>query len=219
MKLITYTTDSHRAMCERFVIANAKAAGFSGCQVFEAQQLCKSGSYNSEGFSEQMWIKVHCLSEIAIGERVCYVDADCVLFPGLAKWCNDWLDARQPHTIGMGDDAGQYCMGTLVFQQTQETKDWWLFIHRLSWILGIHDQNAVNLLLKDALQVPVSLEKLDKFVFANWATYGDLEQKKWNGTDALIVPSQTLCWHANFCIGVETKIRMLDIVGAKPLLK
>lgn len=198
-------------MCERFVIANGERAGFKSCEMFTAEQLCETGKYNSPGFAEQMWLKLRCLAEIAIGERVCYVDADCILLPGLHDWCESWLSERDRLTIGFGNDVAELCMGTIVFEQSAETIQWWRFLYQLAWMTKLHDQAALHGLRENSKQVPVNLDVLPNDVFANWATHGEHSQKTWKGEE-LIVPIGVLCWHANFCVGVEDKIRMLEIV-------
>lgn len=211
MKLITYASPSHREMCERFVIANGERAGFKSCEMFTAEQLCESGKYNSPGFAEQMWLKLRCLAEIPISERICYVDADCLLMPGLHDWCENWLSDRDRLTIGFGNDVAELCMGTIVFEQSAETIQWWRFLYQLAWMTKLHDQAALHGLRENSKQVPVNLDVLPNDVFANWATHGEHSQKTWKGEE-LIVPDGVLCWHANFCVGIEDKIRMLEIV-------
>ena len=217
MKLITYSSPSHREMCERFVLSNYRKAGFSDCVLYETEQVCQSGNYNQPGFAEATQGKLGCLASVAIGQSVCYVDADCVILPGLADWCDRWIQSNQL-SIGHGKDvrkrpenAGQFCTGTLVFTQTQKTVEWWQFLKQLAWMLSTHDQDALIAAVSMAERVPVSLDFLDNTVFANWSNFGNLEQKVWLGED-LIVPKSTLCWHANFVVGVEKKIKMLEMV-------
>jgi hypothetical protein len=217
MKLITYASPSHREMCERFVLANCNKAGFDDCVLYETPQVCESGNYNEPGFAEVCQGKLVCLSSIEIGESVCYVDADCLILPGLAGWCSEWLE-NNPATIGHGkdirrrsDNAGQFCAGTMVFTQTEKTVSWFKFLKMLAWMLDKHDQDALTATLLMAQRYPVSLEFLDNKVFSNWSTSGELSQIVWMGEE-LIVPESTLCWHANFVVGVEKKIEMLEKV-------
>ena len=211
MMLVTFASPSHFEMCERFVVSNAKDAGFTELVFHKANQICESGNYNTTGFAEAMLGKLELLANIPIGERICYVDADCLILPGLADWCEDWLH-KNPQAIGHGKDANQFGMGTLVFEQSSDTKKWWSFIHQLAWMVGLHDQTTLNALTSAAVRSPVALLKLDNEVFSNWATYGDIAKKYWQGEE-LIVPGSTLCWHANWCIGIRSKIYMLEIVG------
>jgi len=207
VQLFTYATQSHREMCQRFVVSKANQAGFDGCYVFEAEQVCESGKYNTAGFNEQMWLKLDGLASIPIGTKACYVDADCLILPGLRQWCESWLSSND--AIGHGNDAGLFCMGTLVFEQSQRTVDWWKFIRQLAWITKLHDQQSVNGLMRNAKQVPVGMAFLPSEVFANFS-YGGCREH-WSG-EPFAVPDGCLCWHANFCIGLEMKTQMLGKV-------
>lgn len=214
MILATYTTPSHAAMCERFVISRGELAGFDSARLCEDRQLCESGAYNREGFAEQTWAKVKMLSELPAGEAYCYVDADCVLFAGLADWCRQWL-VDNPDAIGHGDDILQLCMGTLVWKQTTETARWFRYVYDTAVLLGRHDQDAVQIIRDIGLNLPVQLARMPNTIFANHASRRDRTAKPWTAEQPLYVPETTLCWHANFCVGVERKVLMLEKVLEK----
>jgi hypothetical protein len=134
-----------------------------------------------------------------------------VLLPGLAEWCEDWLVENDGY-IGYGNDANQYCMGSIVFEQTAMSVTWWKWLRMLAWMIEQHDQTALNEILANVNRIPVGVRHLPNNIFANWATGGHLPQKKWEG-EPLVIPEETLCWHANFCIGVGQKVAMLEIVS------
>lgn len=211
MKLITYASPSHMPMCERFVVANASAAGFESCTVVDDEQLCPSGRFNSEGFAPQVWRKLEVLATLPTGQRYCFLDADCLPLPGLARWCNTFLDGQQRNTIGLGDDNGMFCTGTVVWQQTEETAEWWRFVRMFSFMLGVDDQCGLNTILDNAKNFPLVCRVLCKQVFSNWAATDSFNEKPWAGEE-IQLPQNCLCWHANFCLGVDNKIKQLEHV-------
>lgn len=211
MLLVTYTTPSHAAMCERFVVSRGELAGFDGGRLFEDQQQCPSGSYNQPGFAQQTWNKVQMLSRLPVGEDYCYLDADCVIFPGLAEVCRWWIKAH-PGMIGHGDDFTQYCMGVIVWRQTEVTAAWFKYICDTAVLVGVHDQNALHIIMQFAVNHPVKPAFLCNTFFANHVSREDPDNSVWKPGDKLDVSHKTLCWHANFCIGVENKTAMLEEV-------
>ena len=211
MHLVTYTTPSHAEMCERFVVSRGELAGFDGGLLHEDDQVCESGSFNMPGFVEQTWRKVAMLASLEVGRSYCYVDADCVVFPGLADWCRSWVHSNE-NSIGHGDDILQLCMGTLVWRQTKESAAWFKYVYDSAIMLGRHDQEAVQILREIGRNFPVELKRMNGQVFANHASRPNRDNKPWKPGLDLHIPEQTLCWHANFCIGVDNKMLMLEKV-------
>lgn len=200
-------------MCERFVVNRAELAGFDNSLVHQDQQVCKTGVFNEDGFHQQTWRKVHMLSTLEVGKSYCYVDADCVLFPGLADWCEQWLSENKD-AIGHGDDIRQLCMGSIVWRQTKDTRRWFQYVYHSAVMFGRHDQETVQILSELSLNPPVELLKMPNDIFANFASRQCRTAKPWDGEE-LFIPATTLCWHANFCVGIERKTKMLEMVLAK----
>jgi hypothetical protein len=218
IKLYTLHTPSHREMCERFVVANAGDAGFDHCVVFKSEQMCESGSYNTSGFAETCWVKLDALATIPVGTKACYVDADCILFPGLSDWCETWLNGQENDSISLGNDVKEWCMGTIVWLQTDKTAEFWRFLRQLAFMVGCHDQAALHGLRMNSVNWPLPISVLPNTIFANWATYGDHSQKIWQPGQEFIIPDDALCWHANFVVGVENKQTMLEMVESQKSL-
>jgi len=218
MRLVTYASPSHQAMCDRFVISRAEQAGFANTVYAKGDQLCPSARYNSDGFATQMWQKLDLLAMLPAGERYCYVDADCILFPGLSHWCETWLNGQENDSISLGNDVKEWCMGTIVWQQTEKTAEFWRFLRQLAFMVGCHDQAALHGLRMNSVNWPLSISVLPNTIFANWATYGDHSQKIWQPGQEFVIPEDALCWHANFVVGVESKQTMLEMVESQKSL-
>ena len=208
VSLVTYSSPSHREMCDRFVLSRAGLAGFGDDSVilFEDRQVCESATYNKKGFSDQTAGKIGSLATLPVGERYLYVDADCCLFPGLAKWCNTKLT----DVVYFSDDLSQYCCGVMLWTQTEQTQRLFQLVAELTLIVEYHDQNIMNWLYNNAAanKFPVRVAKIARAVVANYATILG-EQQAWGGQD-FEVPRSVKIFHANYCVGVENKTQLLE---------
>lgn len=209
VKLVTFSTPSHREMAERFVLSNAHDAGFDDVLAYHSQhQYCKSARFNTEGFDLACIQKVATLANLPIGGKYLYVDADCLIRPGLAEWCDQYLTGIGS-TISFGDDVAEFCMGVVLWQQTEQSAKLFSCIEMVAFMLGGNDQAALHALLAQAKRVPVNMRKLPSSIISNWPVMNDASNKHWQGEPFKVLIS-CLCWHANFCIGVERKIEMLE---------
>jgi hypothetical protein len=210
VKLVTYTTPSHAAMCKEFVLDRAESAGFADDDIIliEDIQRCESGEYNSAGFTEQCASKIANLASLPLGEQYFYCDADCVLLPGL-RW---WLNTKETDIFYMSSDLVQYCCGVMLWTHDKKTRRLFEIVADLSGILGIHDQDSFNFLLKNSSRgkLPVRVSLMSTEVIANYAGIGK-EVRYWDG-QAFEVPSTVRLFHANFCVGVQKKEELLKMV-------
>ena len=211
--LVTFATPSHLDMCRRFVPERSKLAGFDDVIFIECpEQLCPSGRYDDVGFNDVMLQKVGSLMKLpADGKQYLYVDADCVLFSGLREWC----DANGSDAVQCGDDGGQLCMGTMLFRQTTQVQWLWSIVRDFAWMLERHDQCALNTMKGNMNRMPVETSTLTSDRFANWNScrkYDGVDL--WNGQE-IELPKSVVCFHANYCLGVEAKIELLGKASTK----
>jgi hypothetical protein len=212
MLIATYFTPSHTEMANRFVLSRTAAAGFGGVVcVAEELQLCPTGLFESEGFREASAEKLRFLASMpADGRPMLFVDADVALFPGLAAWCEETLADKPGNWIGLQDDIVQWCTGVILFRRTREVLDWFDFVYRTCVFANMNDQAGWHALRLCACNWPVQCEVLRHDVISNyaWITGGE---GLWNG-QPLTLPDACLLWHANWCVSVERKTRMLEQV-------
>lgn len=213
LRLATYYTPSHREMCERFVLS--RAAGFAEVFVREYGQSCPSGSFKQPGWNACMQDKLDLLMRLPLDATpTLYVDADVVLLPGLAKWAEEQARQMEMHQIAYSDDVVQWCAGVMLFRPTHKTRDWWRFISELSPIWDLPDQDVIHQLRiqceqrNGTLPCPMSVLPADRV--CNWATLGN--RTVWQGEE-LIVPDSCVAWHANWTVGIDSKMDMLSRVG------
>ena len=203
MKLITYASPSHMEMCERYLIGTATEAGFSDCCLYEdKRQMSETGDHNTQGFNEHCRQKLQMMIDQEIGEHIIYLDADCVVYPGFADWCQNWFDNAKPNEIGHGSDGGDWCMGVVLFTQTEQTRRWFKFVNEYSLHRGLNDQGAHRELRLNCKNFETFSSLLDGNVVANLSTHPDLST----------IDKNVLCFHANFVVGVSKKMALLDKV-------
>jgi hypothetical protein len=212
----TYATPSHVPMAKRFVLDRMELAGFCGSVVwFEEEQQCESATFKRTGWNAATSRKYRWLASLPEEDRpILFVDADVALFPGLAAWCERCLDDRFPGWIGHGDDIVQLCTGVLLFRSTREVLQWFDFCSKFCELIEENDQDGLHILKTNAKAMPVQCETLPGNRVTNWATLGHMHP--WQG-EPIDVPDTTLAWHANWCVGVEAKTRMLTEVTSGKL--
>ena len=212
LRLATYYTPSHQAMCERFVLS--RAAGFSDVVVREYPQRCASGVFKSDGWNACMDDKLDLLMRLPVdGTPTLYVDSDVAILPGLAEWAEDRVRSMEFHEIAYSDDVVQWCAGVMLFRSTAKAHAWWQLLAGLSPIWNLPDQDVIHQLRSQAsaqngrLPVPMSVLPPDRI--CNWATLGNM--MPWNG-EQFSVPATCVAWHANWVVGVSAKLAMLERV-------
>jgi len=212
--IATYCSPSHADMASRFVLGTMQRAGFCGVVVWaEEQQLCPSGVFEAEGFREASAEKLRFLAGMPADDRpMLFVDADVVLFPGLAQWCEATLADKPDNWIGLQDDVVQWCTGVLLFRRTRPVLDWFRFVYDLCVFTNMNDQAGWHSLRMSAQNWPVQCEVMPHDVISNyaWVTGG---KAVWVG-ERFTLPDDCRLWHANWCVGVQRKAEMLEQVLA-----
>lgn len=209
LRLATYYTHTHRDMCERFVLS--RAAGFSEVVAREYQQTCPTASFKEAGWNACMMDKLDLLMRLPQdGTPTLYVDADVCLLPGLAEWCGQQIRGMEFHEIAYSDDVVQWCAGVMLFRSTAYTHAWWRLVADMAQLLDQPDQDVIHVLRANAKRLPVPMTVLPGDRVANWATLG--HRTPWQG-ESFKVPETAVVWHANWTIGVEAKLRMLEHVA------
>lgn len=209
LRLATYYTPTHREMAERFVLSRAE--GFTEVIAREYPQTCPSAAFKEQGWNACMLDKLDLLMRLPHdGVPTLYVDADVCLLPGLAEWCNQRIRGMKFHEIAYSDDAVQWCAGVMLFRSTSYTHAWWRLVADMSALLDQPDQDVIHVLRANAKRLPVPMSVMPAGRVANWATLGN--RTPWQG-EPFTVPETAVAWHANWTIGVDAKLRMLEHVA------
>jgi hypothetical protein len=184
LRLVTYYTPSHEAMCRRFVLC--RSGDFDEVRATAYDQTCPSGAFKSDGWNECMLDKLNALMAVPCdGEPTLYVDADVALMPGIASWCKYAIAKMPADAVAFSDDVIQWCAGVMLFRATEQVRRLWQLLADLSLVWNLPDQDVLHQLRLQAHQ-----------------TKGE----------PFAVPRSCLAWHANWTVGIERKLRMLERV-------
>jgi hypothetical protein len=209
MRLLTYYTPSHADMCRRFVLSRAWA--FSEVRAIEYQQTCPTGAFKQPGWNRCMDDKLDALLRLPVdGEPTLYVDSDVILWPGACQWAENHIRGMSFDEIAYSDDVVQWCAGVMLFRPTTKTRRWWELVADMSRLLDQPDQDVIHALRTNAKSLPVPMSVMPSDKVANWATLGNTSV--WQG-ESIAVPKACYIWHANWCVGVEAKMQMLEQVA------
>jgi hypothetical protein len=211
LRLATFWTPSHAAMAREFVLDRVR--GFSEIVAVEFPQSCPSGSFKEKGWNACMDDKLRLLLSLPIdGMPTLYVDADCLLLPGVERWAEETIARMVPDEIAYSDDVIQWCAGVMLFRSTQAVHDWWRLVLDMSRLLDMPDQETIAVLRGNAKRLPIPMSVLPAAKVANWGTLGNREP--WKG-EPFTVPASAVVWHANWTIGIESKMAMLRAAASQ----
>ena len=214
MRLLTYYTDSHADMCQRFVID--RATGFDVIAKHYPQR-CETGAFKSEGWNECMLDKLDAILSLPVdGEPTVYVDSDVVLLPGFLEYVTAVFSERTTPEVIFSDDVIQFCAGVMLFRSTAHVHRWWHLVAELSPVWNLPDQDVVNYLIEQSVRragrLPVGTAIIGSDSVSNWATVcRPTVPEPWQG-ESFVVPDTCVAWHANWTIGVDRKMDMLTKV-------
>lgn len=215
MRLVTYYTPTHKEMCQRFVFS--RAWGFHERRAVSVPQTCPTGSFKSDGWNACMLDKLRVLHGLPEdGEPTVYVDADVALMRGFHDWCEGVFEELPGSAVAFADDVIQWCAGVMLFRTTPVVQAWWRLLADLSPIWNLPDQDIIHQLRQQVTQtggtLPIAPRVLPPDRVSNWATVNaPTVPAPWDG-EPFAVPESCVAWHANWTVGIERKMRMLESV-------
>jgi hypothetical protein len=215
LRLVTYYTPSHAAMCRRFVLS--RAWGFYERRPSRFEQTCPTGAFKSDGWNVCMLDKLRCLLSLPCdGMPTVYVDSDVALLRGFHDWCESVFAELPGSAVAFADDVVQWCAGVMLFRSTPAVHEFWRLLASLSPIWNLPDQDIIHQLRQQVTQTGGQLPILPRVLppdrVCNWATVNaPTLPQPWDG-EAFVVPQSCVAWHANWTIGVDRKMQMLERV-------
>lgn len=209
MKVYTFFTETHKVLLPIFLNSFPFEDGFD-LEIKYFPQECQSGNFESNGWDKTMRKKIEYIlySLDKTNENDFFVHSDIdIQFFGNIK--NDLLKLinESNKDILFQDDNNIMCMGFFICKKNNRTLN---FFNKILSDLHNHknDQIAVNYHLN---YMDISYDKLPN----RYYTIG-LNHKLWNGESINFeIPSDILMHHANYTIGVENKIKLLNIIKQK----
>lgn len=213
-KFITIYSDTHMEMYEKYFLNSYKEFLSNNFNFFpkKVKQKSKNGEICSNGFDITMLEKINwIISNIDLNDSnyLVYSDCDVQFFKGLEF---DFFEKDILFQKDFYDNS--YCAGFFICKQNQKVLNFFekvyeTFIHHMNGT--IHDQDIINGLFQSGYS---DLNKgfLPKEKY--WTVGNSTNAQAWTGQD-ISVPKEIIMHHANFCIGVENKLKLLELVKEK----
>lgn len=208
MKIITFYSDSHYNIYNDYFLPSYKNYLSQNKLITKKiNQISPTGEYESEGFDNVMVEKINFIIEnIDINEKteLVYADCDVQFFKNFSVEMGD-------NDILFQDDFNAYCAGFFIAKQTQKVLDFFVdvkekFIKEKNG--KIHDQNIINMMFNEGYN------KIKKDFLPNdnfWTVAFSTQGQQWYGQD-IEVPKNIVMHHANFTVGIQNKINLLNLV-------
>lgn len=201
MKLYTTFTPSHRVLYENYFLKTLPTE--FDLQVFEdLEQSCPSGNFYSEGWDKTCYKKIEIFYQACkenMGKPFFYCDVDVQFFGNIL---NTLLEELDGYDIACQDDITTFSSGVFICMANEKTLK---MFHLMKNNYNKEDQTTLN----DHIHVCNH-----RFLSRKFFTFGHIIPRPWYGED-FNIPQDILVHHANWVVGVENKIKILDLVRSK----
>jgi len=210
MKVYSFFTDSHKIFYKSFTESFPFEEGFD-LELRYFQQDCESGEYMSHGWLKTMRKKVeyilYSLENIKINEVFIHSDIDVVFYKKIKL---DILNLINKYDILFQKEGkkekNSLCMGFFACVKNEMTVGFFREIFNSLYKFK-NDQEATNTLIKQSnLRYDVLPDRYYSIGFENGL---------WNGCDDIKIPETISIHHANWAIGIDKKLQLMNLVREK----
>lgn len=206
-KVYTFYTDTHEALFKRFV-ETFESSGMANSfelvsRKFEQES---SGRFMEAGWNNTMRKKVqYVLDSIdeTLGSWFIHADCDIQFF---ADMLSDMEPRISSYDLVAQSDNGTICAGFFACRSTERMRTVFKEVLNIMDQAG-NDQHALN-----ALKSRFSYQLLPASYFTIGAVNGG---KVWNGETNFMPPKRVFMHHANYVIGPDKKLELMNIVADK----
>ena len=215
MKLLTFYTESHKALANDFLLPSLKYFGEYEIVIGTGPQI-SNGEWDDKGFNLSVAQKIKFVLDSWITNEIfIFSDADVIFLKPTTEYITKSLDNFD---IIFQDDCSDNNTGFYAYHCNQKVKT--LLENSWKHCGDFHDdQRAINHFLKFS---DIDYNIFDKSV---WHYGFTGYQKIWNGDSPIPCPQETKIYHANWMVGVKRKEKALSMArehfiifgGKKPL--
>ena len=210
MKLYTCYSDSHKEIYEDYFLKSFNDCGLNKSFDLDVTYIEQygSGKYATAGFNAACVDKVKIMERAAqenIGKHFIFSDCDVQFFGDFKK---DILGyTNNPLDIIAQSDCGTICAGFFIAKGSEKLKTFFDFIRNETpkHENAMDDQGAINNYL---YKISHALLPSDKYFNISSVSDGWL----WEEGKAYSFPKNMLIHHANFVVGVDKKIKMMNYI-------
>lgn len=238
INMYTSFTDSHREMFERFFRPSVPESFELAAEEFS--QECKTGEYHSDGWVQAVSRKVEVIRgaiDHAMRDRADYFmfsDCDIQFF----RDCEPDITERMKHFDFIAQDDEIYCTGFMAIRADDRSAFMWewaaeniekyncdqptgnAFIRKHERWLGlgrmIPGMFRFSELGRRAGAGAMRFGKFPRIEYFNHMHLGT-DSAVWDGESEIVIAPEVLdrirMMHANYTMGIDNKIRLLEIIG------
>ena len=204
MKLYTFYTDSHQSMYEEVFLPSLIPNEYE-LIAKKFDQHCPSGDFDSEGWDITMRNKAELILQAIEdnwGEVFVYVDCDVQFFQPTKDYI---IESMGNADLICQNDMHSYCAGFVAVRANEKTQELYKKVIADTPKCG-DDQRALNGVLRRERRI-VKVKKFDNRIF----TIAMAERAIWHGKE-VTVPNNLLAHHANWTVGIENKLKLMEMV-------
>ncbi len=221
MKIYTLYSESHKILFDEWFLPSLKATNPDLRLISKiSNQFCLSGNYMERGWKETMIEKdnyiIQSLEDSQPNEIIIHADVDVQFFKNIRENLDlkifDMLDI-----VCQADGPNAACFGFMIMKNTENLKQMFRDIVKNveqandQTIHHINDQRILNSIHRS---FDIKMKLLDYHYFSNWMTQNITWSKSlfpdFEAMDANNIPSNLILHHANYVVGVQTKIDLMN---------
>jgi hypothetical protein len=205
MKLYTFYSESHKYLYDLFLDSIHKTNSFIDINVDILDQQ-GSGSFMESGWESTMGKKLdQIIRACEEGDIFIHSDSDVIFLRNIEEKI---LEELGDFDIAFQDDGVVgLCMGFFICKPNTEITSLFKKVKEILPSFKGHDQNALNSIIQN---YNIKYKKLSHLFF----NYGQTRSRVWNGED-FEVAEDILVFHANWTIGTENKIKLINKIKNK----
>lgn len=206
MKCYTCYSPSHALLYERYFLPTVPNE--LHLHVTHLPDFCKTGGWEEAGWLEAVTAKAAAMHHAAVdtpdGEIALFSDVDVQFFGPVA---DDLQRCLGGWDVAFQDDGpAGHCTGFYVFRSSYLVRELFRQVMRdMSTGAHRHDQDRTN-----ALLAPIGL-RYTKLPARYWS-YGQQRRGLWAPGKPLGLPENLLVHHANWVMGINNKVKLLEAV-------
>lgn len=214
MNLYTHYSDSHKVLYEdyfkktlRNLYSKKELKIFSACH----DQTTETGSFMEQGWLDSMKYKLEVIIQ-AIHENkneyFIFSDVDIIFYD---RFVDDLIESVKGYDIACQEDCGSLCAGFFIAKGNDRNLNLFTKIYKTFRQL-VNDQVALNH-YKDDVDYKL-LDKSKYYTIGNYFNNSD-GTHIWDNKTEIIPPRNIKVHHANYAVGVDSKIRLINMIRDK----
>jgi len=217
MDLLTFYSDSHKEIYEDYFLKsfNEHLSESFDLKVKKIEQLSPNGDYDSSGFMETMMDKLKLILEhLHVGtDPFVFADCDIQFFRDFKE---DILRELGGNDIRFQDDIVCRCAGFFVAKRNDEVKRFFDIVYKETpkYFQQQSDQTAINVILNSQQNFGLKLNERVLPRNKYFTVAASTNAKQWAGQD-FNIPTTLVAHHANWTVGLDNKIKLLQFVKNK----